>query len=142
MSLPLRRRLEDAFVEALEAHLGDTPVLAGGKTEDYEPPYVIVRCRESSETTPKSGAHKFDLRIVMVSLIDDSTSAAHDERVSAIQTALDAIPRYANDPNHGVQLCGWSVVREESATEEQSYGDVFFLEGGAVLYPEGAGEWS
>jgi hypothetical protein len=138
MPKPIRRRLEDAFRDALRDLLPTDTILSAGDTVEAEAPYIVVRCPRVEETTPGSFIYLFFLRLAPVSNVNDSnSSSAHDDMVKRLQDAVAQLPKAGHDETNGVILRGWTITEDESAEDEdQTYADVLAIEGGCASSPE------
>jgi len=138
MSTPVRRRIENAFRDALAELIPTATVLAAGNSVQAVAPYIVVRCARIEETTTGSFCYRFYLRVAPVSNINDSTdSAAHDQLVHDLANAIASLPRRGEDATNGIALTGWVITEDESAEDEdQTYADVTAIEGGAIAIPE------
>ena len=79
MSLPARRRLRKRMEDSLSSLMPTHTIIAAGRTETVDAPYVLVSCPRAEETTPGSLTYLFFLRIAPISNVADSDNAdAHD----------------------------------------------------------------
>jgi hypothetical protein len=135
MSLPIARRVENAFLSGLAEQLTTLGVTlngyAGRSRDGAVAPYYVVQCAEQENTTDNSDVFKVEIRVVLVSSIDDSTSAEHDARLGALETAVKSLPRSAVDTEQGVQFFGFWLESQSTATEDQQFGDVLVIPAGA-----------
>lgn len=137
MSLPIARRVENAFLSGLRDNLSRQGLVAsrlpghagrakGGATA----PFYVVRCAEAENTTTGSNVFKVEVQITLVSSIDDSTSAEHDTRLSALEIAINSIPQNAIDEESGVRIFGYFLESLSTSTEDQNFGDVLIVQAG------------
>lgn len=137
MNIPIARRVENSFLDGLRQQLSALgygqsrlPGVAAKARSGVTAPYYVVQCKEAQNTTSRSGVFKVEIRVVLVSSLDDSTSAEHDDRLAAIERALDLMPRNAIDTEQGVRFYGFFLESQDTATEDQSFGDVLIIPAG------------
>lgn len=139
MSLSARRRLENAWRDSLSSLMPTHTIIAAGRTETVDAPYVLVSCPRAEETTPGSLTYLFFLRIAPISNVADSGNAdAHDALASELSVAVRQIPQQCIDNINGIALTGWVETEDERADDEDAtFADVLAIEGGCIVTPEG-----
>lgn len=100
--------------------------------ENSQPPYGVVTVPTMAETTPKSNVYRGEVNISIISSIDQSSSAEHDNLLEEVMLALDNIPRRIVDTTNNIRLFGWTILKSEAETkdESQSFSDVITIAAG------------
>lgn len=131
MSKQVKDALAGALADELSGRVGHA-VYAGRRDEGVEPPFSVVVVKRVMEILPRSGRYYAEVRVVHVSEVADSTSAAHDARVESLEVALDAMPNRGVDVERNVYLDGFVIEEVEDAVnrEDDVYGDVFVIRAG------------
>lgn len=99
---------------------------------DSQPPYGVVTVTELRETTPQSDAFHAEIKIAVITSIDDHSSREHDGLLEEVMRKLDAIPRRVVDPEAEIRLFGWLITLTETVLKEesQSLSDVITIAAG------------
>jgi hypothetical protein len=129
----LKDSLAESWAETLKGLMsGDGRVYHGRCDEGVRPPFTVVVVKHLERTVRVHGRYVAELRVVHVSEVADSKSAAHGARVKLIEDALDAFPLRGGDVSRGVEIDGWELEDIEDAVngEDDVFGDVFMIKVG------------
>lgn len=99
---------------------------------DSQPPYGVVTVTELRETTPESNAFHAEIKIAVISSVDEHSSEQHDDLFSMVVKKLETIPRRVIDTDAQIRLFGWLITLTETVLKEesQSLSDVITIEAG------------
>ncbi len=97
--------------------------------QDSQPPYGVVTVTELRETTPESNAFHAEIKIAVITSIDDHSSREHDNILAEVMKKLEVIPRRVVDPEAEIRLFGWLITLNETVLkdESQSLSDVITI---------------
>lgn len=130
-----KSRLSEFFRSRLDAQTGDAiHFFNNNADENSQPPYGVVTVPTMEETTPKSNVFRGEVKVSVITDIDDSSSAEHDNLLEQVRLALETIPRRIVDTDAGIRLFGWTILKNEAITKEesQSFSDVITIAAGCT----------
>jgi len=127
MTTSTKTRLGEFFRSKLEGT--DIKFFLNNADTDESPPYGVVTVTEMEETVPMANAYKATIKIAVVTSIDISNSAQHDQLLESVMTRLFNIPKRVTDAEIGIRIFGWTMTLSEAITkdESQSFSDVITI---------------
>lgn len=135
MAISPKTRLSEFFRSRLDTQTSAAiRFFNNNADEDSQPPYGVVSVPTMEETTPRSNVYRGKIEISIVTNIDDSTTVEHDNLLEEVMRALEAIPRRTVDTDAGIRLFGWTILKNEAITKEesQSFSDVITIAAGCT----------
>lgn len=123
--LPIHFRCERAFHDELKQRVPVMPWLKSQDSPTAEPPYAIIQCDESRETTPESGVFYVVMAILVTTVMVDGDGTDYARKVQAVREALAAIPRPGKDVDNVIEVLGFVVQRTTPANVGEEQGTLF-----------------
>lgn len=130
MSSSTKTRLGEFFRSRLDTD--DLPFFQSNADTDSQPPYGVVTVTDLRETTPFSNAFRAEVKIAVITDIDESSSSDHDNLLAEVMNRLNSIPRRIVDSDTNIRLFGWLILMSETVTKDEakSLSDVITIQAG------------
>ena len=132
MRRQIKNAAENAWAETLQEILPELPVYAGRRREVIEPPYVVALVREVEELVHNGNVWEAEVRVLLVTDLDEVESVIHDELAEALDQAIRAVPQPSYCAEEQVLMCGYAIhgVGEAEDREESVFADVWRIRAG------------
>jgi hypothetical protein len=131
---PINLQIEEAFVALLsnDPLLVGLEIVAASDREITVPPlHCFVYCDTAVPQTAVGFAYKVNVSIVLVTNIDDHSTALRKEwwgKVLQVISRLDQQFEFGN-----VRIVGWALLQQGETSDGQQTGDILRFSAGALL---------
>ena len=142
----IEQRVELMLGTELSARVPEIGWLLSQQNPESDPPYALIQADDARETTPESGVFYVKVYLLVTHALGEVTAEQHGGIVQAVRLALEALPRPAEDVDHGLRVYGLTVLQTTTANTAHEIGALLELnvgcgviekqEGGPVNTPD------
>lgn len=131
----IKKLVEDFYVDWLNADPEvDLTFYASKADGDSVFPLGVVRVPEAQEIIPGSGTFRMEeVQVLIITSIDDSTSAEHSDLVEAVRRSINRSPQEAFNTGETLEFLGRSSAShiEGTSEDQEKFADIIQFSAGA-----------